>query len=559
MTGQRGSKEIRLARPRQVSRRALLKGALGVGVALPWLEVMMPRSSRAQAATSPLRFGVFFSPCGTIPENWRPTALNPTVATPSATSPAVSTDFTLSRMLKPLEPFQNDIVVLRGVSMESTNGKYGPIANVHDQGMTHMLTATGLVKGPAGAGRANHFLDGSAGGPSIDQHIAQAIGGQTLLPSIELGVESTDTFLETLVTHMIYGSVDPNDPYKRAAQIPPVDDPVQIYTRLFGTAQQGSQAQVVAALKNRQSVLDYVVSDYGDLMGKVGSQDRAKLDQHLTNIRDIEGRLTKLINNPGAYTCSGAGDITPVSPARQKCLRDQDLRTPAELMNQAPNYCVTNYVEIGKLQMDLMILAFACDITRVASMQWSTAESTVIHTWLPDFGLPALQYAGTKEHHMLTHNETAGVSVMASKVDSATAAGIREDLTNVGIWYAMQFAYMVGKLKGIQEANGKSLLDNMLLFWTNELGVGGTHAYTNVPYVLAGSAGGQLQTGRYIDFWGEDPARPTGVDPTIPYDFGNVYGKGAPHNKLFVSMLKMFGINENTFGIPDFAGPLPGL
>ena len=74
--------------------------------------------------------------------------------------------------------------------------------------MTHMLTATSLVKGPAGAGRANHFLDGSAGGPSIDQHIAAAIGTQTLLPSLELGVESTDTFLETLVTHMSYGPVD---------------------------------------------------------------------------------------------------------------------------------------------------------------------------------------------------------------------------------------------------------------------------------------------------------------------------------------------------------------
>ena len=75
-----------------------------------------------------------------------------------------------------------------------------------------MLTAIPLVKGPSGAGRANHFLDGSAGGPSIDQHIAQAIGGQTLLPSLELGVESNDTFLETLVTHMCYGNVDPNDP-----------------------------------------------------------------------------------------------------------------------------------------------------------------------------------------------------------------------------------------------------------------------------------------------------------------------------------------------------------
>src|SRR5262249_14345702 len=147
--------------PRTLSRRALLKGALGVGIALPWLELMRPRSLRAQSAvTAPKRFGIMFSPCGTIPENWQP----------SQAFMAPETEFTLSPILQPLAPFQNDIVVLRGMNMESS--AYPPIANVHGQGMTHMLTGIPLVKGPAGAGRANHFLDGSAGGPSIDQHIA---------------------------------------------------------------------------------------------------------------------------------------------------------------------------------------------------------------------------------------------------------------------------------------------------------------------------------------------------------------------------------------------------
>jgi len=106
---------------RRISRRTMLRGALGVGVALPWMEIMLPRGLRAQsAATPPKRFGVFFSPCGTIPENWRSTALNPSVPTPSSTSPAISTQFTLSPILQPLAPFQQDIVVLRGVSMETT-------------------------------------------------------------------------------------------------------------------------------------------------------------------------------------------------------------------------------------------------------------------------------------------------------------------------------------------------------------------------------------------------------------------------------------------------------
>ena len=185
--------------PRQLSRRALLKGALGVGVALPWLKLMRPRGMRAASARRR-------RPSASASSSAR-AAPSPRTGVP-ADAETPETDFTLSPILEPLAPFKNDIVILRGMNMESSQSKYGPIANVHDQGMTHMLTAIGLVKGPAGAGRANHFLDGSAGGPSIDQHIAAAIGQQTLLPSLELGVESTDTFLETLVTHMCYGPVD---------------------------------------------------------------------------------------------------------------------------------------------------------------------------------------------------------------------------------------------------------------------------------------------------------------------------------------------------------------
>jgi uncharacterized protein DUF1552 len=515
--------------PRTLSRRTLLKGALGVGVALPWLELMRPRGIRAQSAVdAPKRFGIFFSPCGTIPENWAP------VHDPRAPE----TEFELSPILSPLEPFKNDLVVLRGMNFESSNFKYGPIANVHDQGMTHMLTAVGLVKGPAGAGRANHFLDGSAGGPSIDQHIAAAIGQQTLLPSLELGVESTDTFLETLVTHMCYGPVDQNDKYKRAIPMQPVDDPVQVYARLTGSTQAGTAEEILAALQNRKSVLDFVSDDYGDLMGKLGTEDRAKLDQHLSNVRDIELRVSRLMANPTSANCPGVTEVRPVRPQRQTCLRDQDLRDPEVIATQGTNHCVTNFREIGQIQMDLMILALQCDLTRVASLQWSTAESTVIHEWLP------LEYAGTREHHMMTHNESVDVSKEANMVDQQTAMTIRSDLTKVHNWYAQQYAYMLGKLKAIDEGNGKSLLDNMLFFWTNELGEGGKHTYVNVPMVLAGSCGGQLPTGRYIDYQGGRPAD---------------YGNGMAHNKLFVTFLKMFGIQENTFGLQDFAGTIPGL
>lgn len=575
--------------PRQLSRRTMLRGALGAGVALPFLDAMMPRSSRAQAVAVPKRFGVMFSACGTTPEFWTPVGNNPSVATPSKTNPAVSTNFTLSPILKPLAPLQQNIVVLRGVSMESTQSKYGPVANVHDQGMTHMLTAIPLVQGPSGAGRANHFVDGSAGGPSIDQHIAQAIGGKTLLPSLELGVNSRDTFLELLVTQMSYGNVNPSDTNprgKRATVVPPVDDPVQIFTRLFGTNNQGTPAQVIASLKNRQSVLDYAIGDYNTLMTKVGADDRSKLQQHLDFVRGIETQLTKLISNPLA--CPGSANIMPVSPARQTCLRDQTLRTAAQMAADAAaqaagtlpvNQCVTNYPLIGKLQLDLMVLAYSCDLTRVASMQWSTAESTVVHSWLPTppypylSALPRLAYAGTQEHHMLTHNETVAVSALnmtynpdnpaLMTLNQATVDTVRADISHIDTWYAMQYAYLLSQLKAIPEPNGTTLLDNTLLLWTSELGIGGVHSYTNVPYVVAGGSGVGLTGGRFIDFLG-----PTAYPLTMPAAQTAVpFGVGPAHNKMFVSFLNKMGIAENSFGMTGaatgeqalFTGPLPAL
>jgi hypothetical protein len=275
-------------------------------------------------------------------------------------------------------------------------------------------------------------------------------------------------------------------------------------------------------------------------------------------------------------SCPGAASVTAVSPARQQCLRDQDLRTPAEIAMQAPNFCVTNFPAIGKLQLDLMVLAYSCDLTRVASMQWSTAESTVIHTWLSDFGLPAIQYAGTKEHHMMTHNETVAVSAMnpppTGAVNSNQVATIRSDLSHVDTWYMMQLAYLLGQLKAIQEPDGSTLLDNILLFSTTEVGLGGVHSYTNVPYVVAGHAGGALKTGRFIDYLGPTayPTAYNALNPGTATRNGSIaipFGVGPAHNKMFVSFLNMMGINENSFGMTGaatsetalFTGPLPGL
>jgi hypothetical protein len=167
---------------------------------------------------------------------------------------------------------------------------------------------------------------------------------------------------------------------------------------------------------------------------------------------------------------------------------------------------------VAQLQIDLLALAMACDFTRVASLQFSNAINAIRFPWLDSLG----------SGHTLSH---AGPS------DSSA----RTQLTERSTWYADQVAYLLAALSRIQEGEGTAL-DNSVVLWGNEISVGNTHSLTNIPFVLAGGGGGMLRTGRYVTF------------------------DGVPHNNLLITLLNIFGIEQTTFGHPDFGtGALPGL
>ena len=174
-----------------------------------------------------------------------------------------------------------------------------------------------------------------------------------------------------------------------------------------------------------------------------------------------------------------------------------------------PNKCLAGFDEIGKAQMDLMVLAMACDLSRVVSLQWSTAESTTVHS----------QLGISDEHHLMSHDIKNKAPLM----------------TKVNTWYSEQFAYLLGEMKKVTEAGGGTLLDHTLLFWPNELSQAEVHNRRNLPYVLAGKASGKLPTGRFLQYNGE------------------------PHNRLLTSFLNMFGVAANSFGEAQFPGTLSGL
>jgi hypothetical protein len=323
---------------------------------------------------------------------------------------------------------------------------------------------------------------GWAAGPSVDQRVAAGLAVPTKFRSLELGVQvgAADNW-----GRMIYQTA--NQP------LPPEDDPAEVYSTVFTDLH--TDPTVLARLRARhKSILDAVGGEYTRIEGQLGAADRARLDAHLTAVREIETRLTT--------------DFTTSNPS----CHDPNITASASIDAQNND----NFPTVGGIQMDLLAMALACDLTRVASMQWSRSVSQVRFSWLPT-PIP-------DGHHDLSHrgdNDTDAV----------------DKLTRINNWYASQLAGLIDRLKAIPEGNG-TLFDNTLILWSNELAKGNTHSRIGAGYVLAGSAGGALQTGRFLDYTGQS----------------------LPHNNLLVSLLNAMGVPDQSFGESDWCtGPLTGL
>lgn len=442
---------------KRLSRRTLLKGALGAAVGLPLLEAMMPSAS---AEGFPKRFLVFFTGLGTVRADWEP------VGTESS--------FTLGKVLSPLAPYQDKLLVLSGIDMESAY--HGP-GDPHQQGIAQALTATELQEGDLFPYACNpsKFV-GWGGGMSIDQMIAIAVGQSTRFPSLELGVQVQ---LSNVSSRISYAG--PGLP------VPPEDDPWKVADRLFSELST-DPTLLAARRKKRHRVLDLVKDDYDALTKKLGAGDRQRLESHLDAVSEIERRL----DAPGGVL--GGSCAIP------------DLGAPIDI------YANDLYPAIGKLQLDLLAMALACDLTRVGSIQWTTVQTGKIFSWL----------GHTTPHHTLSHSG-----------DTDTVS--QGQLADIGHWHAEQLAYLCGKLDAIPEGGG-SMLDNTVILWCTDIAAGNTHARRDMPYVLVGGAGGALSTGRYLQY------------------------SGAYHNDLLVSLAQAMDVDIGSFGNPAYCtGPLSGL
>jgi hypothetical protein len=456
-----------------ISRRTLLRTAGGATLALPLFESLVAPEARAQNAALPKRLCILFTPNGSVPSNYFGSGNTST--------------FTPGSIFNPLMAHKDDILILDHIDMQAAQTSQG---DAHGVGMGCMLTGKNLQTGEmfkAGMGGPG---SGWADNISVDQLIAQTVGTSTQLRSLELAGKRFDG---NVWSRMSYTGP--------AVPVQPLDNPQVAFDTVFENVGMTGSPAMDRLIARRRSVLDNAVQELATLRGRLGAEDRVKLDTHTAALEDIEMRLGTM-----------SGDCTV--PTRPTVMASPPVMANAsgmEVINAAND---RDFPVATAANLDIIAGAFACDVTRVASLIFCPSRSDVVMSWL-DF---------SESHHEVSHYV------------SPTDKDRDNKLTRMNQWYAEQISNFVTKLKSIPEGDG-TLFDNTLIVWVNELGEGPPHSHTRIPFSIIGSCQGYFRTGRYVNFPG-----------------------GTYHNDLLVSIAQAMGVDITTFGDTRFSkGPLTGL
>jgi len=450
-----------------LSRRTFLRGA-GVALGLPLLDAMLPLRAASSAlattgpATAPVRMAFLYFPNGAFMKAWVPAEVGP--------------GYQLPFSLTPLAPVKDSVVVLSGLDKpysRSGDGHYAKTANF----------LTGLhVRKTAGQ-------DVNAGGISIDQLAASRVGHLTPLPSLELATDPVATGIDRNVNYTrLYASYiswrQPNVPMPREI------NPRAVFNRLFGPRDAAGQPLPQPSHADDQSLLDLALGDANDLRRRLGQSDQHKLDEYLDSVRNVERRL-------GFARGADADSWRP--PTRPGNL----VPPPADIPRSNPR-------ELVKLMLDMIVLAFWTDTTRISTFMFANDVSGRNFSFLD----------GVR----ISHHESSHHANLQEKIDQ---------YKTIVRWHVGQFVYLCKRLRSIQEGE-RNLLDNSMIMFGSSFSDGNRHDPTNLPILLGGKGGGRIQTGRHLQF-----VRNTQLC------------------NLYVSMLDCMGIEVPRFG--DSTGPMAGL
>ncbi len=407
------------------SRRRFLQGA-GVALALPWMESVPLLGAEggsevqkaAAAGKPPVRFGCVFFSNGVEPIHWW--------------AKDRDGEMEIGPGLRPMMPHRKDMNFIRGLFNEDAFTAKSP-----HLGRSPSMLSGGLISFDPSVIRC---------GKSMDQVMADQIGSETAVPSLVLGIEPNELRLEDGLS-MIYGSsiswtTDSRPTTKEIY-------PARAFQRLVGDGR-GRELD--------RSILDSVLEQAHSLESNVSSSDQRKLDEYLDSIRDIEKRIDQASKE---HRLEGW----------QPTLSEPNMERPAEGLSQhVPDHM--------KLMLDLIVLAFQMDKTRIATL--------MLNNDLSQMNFKFLEGVKGALHLDLTHNGKAPeLEAMYLKTNQ---------------YHVEQFAYILDRMKGIDEGEG-TLLDNSMMMLCSSLFDGDSHGAEQLPILLAGRAGGSLKTGRILDYF----------------------------------------------------------
>lgn len=404
-----------------ITRRTVLRG-LGATLALPWLECMAPRSAAAAAAESaPVRMAVLFMPNGVKQDCWTPTG--------------TGRNFALSETLSPLCELQDDLIVCTNLW-----NKNSAVGDGHYVKTAGLLTGTTINKTVG--------VNLNCNGISMDQVAAQQMGHLTPLPSLELGIEPVAVGVDGVVGYTrVYGAHiswrGPTSPLAKEIH------PRLVYQRLLRATDRNA-----AGVAGDRRLLDLVLEDAKQLQKRLGSSDQQRLHEYLESIHSVEQRLDSLERT----------DRQPWQP-----------RSSLDSVSEPGEKIPEKHAEHVRLMLDLMVLAFQADITRISTFMFGNSVSNINFAFLPGV---------SEAHHSVSHHQNE-----ADKL---------RQYEKIARWHVEQMAYMLERMKGIQEGE-RTLLENSMVLFGSDLRDGNSHNPHNLPILVAGQAGGRLRTGQHIE------------------------------------------------------------
>jgi Protein of unknown function (DUF1552) len=398
--------------------------SVGAGLVLaPFL-----RHLRADAATTPKRAKrvLLFCTMGTNPDLWTPTGVT------------AENQFTFTPMTAPLAAAKQHIVLVDGLVSGNPSDNHGS---------------------PDGLSGLGFSYSGQAAMISVDQFLGDSLVAQGInrpISTLLLGADTNASGGRTM--------------FNRQNNLPTIGSPLSAFNTVFGgavaspTSGGDTAAATANLLRRRKSVLDLINGEVNGLRQSVGANDKAKLDAHLDSLRQLENRLTQSMMSTGTGGMSAGACTKPAT---------------------TPSDDSSNVLQTNLLHMDILVSAFACDITRVAALQFGSDQSMPV-----DLASETLQ---GEEHGGFIHG--GGPSYA--------------QLIKLETWMASRFVDLITKLQAVPEADGSgTLFDNTLLVWARDMGDAVNHNQKNMRFVFAGGAGGYLKTdpnGRYLHFGGADP------------------------------------------------------